>query len=220
MLHDSVSYKNARLDLFPFIENPKKVLDVGCNIGTTGLALKNKFGHHVHIEGLDYNEKSIKEAENKLNVAQAIDLNNLTNFEEFLQNKTFDYIIFADVLEHILHPQQIVDISKNHLTTNGKIIVSIPNYGFYLSIFYLLLHKWPHNERGIFDKTHINIYVKGNLNSLKPNGCELKILLRKYRLFESRGSKYDRFLKLINYIPWLRNFFTFQFILEIKKIKL
>jgi len=218
MLHDSKSYKGARVELFPFIpKDPNNVLDVGCNIGSTGRKIKDHFGDMTIVDGLDYNEDSIEEAKEFLDSAQVINLNEVSEFEEYLAGKKYDCIIFADVLEHILFPSSIVRIASQHLSAKGSILISLPNSGFYLSIFHLLRHKWPHNERGIYDKTHIKIFVANNLDILTPHGFDLTIKLRKYRFFESRGSKYDKLTKLIDFLPFFRNYFTFQFILELKK---
>ncbi len=44
-----------------------------------------------------------------------------------LQGSTFDYIIFADVLEHLHNPAGILARATGLLSANGSIIVSIPN---------------------------------------------------------------------------------------------
>ena len=216
MKHDSISYKGARHDLIKYVQNPSKILDIGCNTGNTGLLLKKEFGEEVVVYGIDYNHEVIKEASIKLNKAEVVDLNQISDFEKSIANESFDHIFIADVLEHILEPKRIVDISFNHLTSGGKILISLPNTGFSTTIFCLLKHTWPRNSRGIYDKTHLTIYMKNNLKELNPVGGEFKILERKFRLKET-GSKLDFALKKMKYLPYIRNFFTFQFLVEIRQ---
>ncbi|MEM9884590.1 MAG: class I SAM-dependent methyltransferase [Bacteroidota bacterium] len=216
-VHDSSSYKSARRDLIEYVLIPRKVLDVGCNIGETGALIKQIYGKDVIVHGIDYNESAIRASSIKLDIAQKVDLNQLKDFKSFLGNQTFDHILFGDVLEHLLYPIEIVEIAFEHLTSGGRILISLPNTGFYPSIFHLLTHRWPRNPRGIYDKTHLTIYTKNNLRELNPRGGEFKIVRRKYRWQEKSGSKLDFVLKILDYVPYLRNFFTFQFLLEIKK---
>ena len=216
MKHDSQSYKGARYDLVKYMDNPKDVLDIGCNTGNTGALIKNEFGEMTSVYGVDYNYEVIQEAEKKLDVARVVDLNAIKDVENFFDGYTFDHIIIADVLEHILQPKKIVEISFNHLAPRGKILISLPNTGFFTSFFCMLKQSWPRNSRGIYDKTHLTIYMKNNLIELNPIGGNFKILERKYRFKES-GSKLDFLAKYINYLPYFRNFFTFQFLIEISK---
>ena len=39
----------------------------------------------------------------------------------------YDYVIFADVLEHLLHPEDVLDRCKIVIKKKGKVLVSVPN---------------------------------------------------------------------------------------------
>ena len=44
-----------------------------------------------------------------------------------LEDKKFDIILLADVIEHITNPGMVLEESKKLLIENGKIIISVPN---------------------------------------------------------------------------------------------
>jgi len=217
MVHNSRSYSGARHDLIKYLKSPKKVLDIGCNSGNTGKLIKDTFGQDVVVHGVDYNDDLRQEVESKIDKFALINLNELRSIDDFLGEHIYDSIIIGDVLEHILYPIKVVEKVASHLTSQGNIFISLPNTGYYSSLFNFLRHKWPRNNRGIYDKTHINIYMKGNLHELCPDNYQLNIIRRKYRCRESKGSKWDVFLHIFDIIPYFRNFITFQFLIKISK---
>jgi len=40
---------------------------------------------------------------------------------------TFDYVIFADVLEHLRDPLEVLKRTKKYLNENGSVLISVPN---------------------------------------------------------------------------------------------
>jgi len=217
-MHDHKSYQGARTDLIAFVDSPKKVLDVGCNNGSTGLTVKNKFGDNVFVVGLDYNAKSIEIASKVLDEAYTVDLNNLESVSSVLKNHTFDYIVIGDTLEHLIAPKKLVSLLwVNHRQSKGKILISLPNIYHYSLLFNIVRHSWPRNERGIFDKTHLQNYGFYNLKEFCQDDSKITYLKFKYRWLEKRGSKVDFLLNLLDYVPYIKYYFTFQFIFELKE---
>jgi 2-polyprenyl-3-methyl-5-hydroxy-6-metoxy-1,4-benzoquinol methylase len=129
------------------------VLDIGCNDGYIG-----KDSDYSNIfYGLDYLKDSIKKAKGVYKDAILYDLNNL---EKLPWNKKFDILIFADVLEHVLYPDQVLDFFvKNYLKEGGKVIVSLPNIANWQIRLNILLGKFEYTETGIMDKTHLHFYT-------------------------------------------------------------
>ena len=42
-------------------------------------------------------------------------------------DEQYDYVIFADVLEHLVNPQEVLKRCKSIIKDDGKILVSVPN---------------------------------------------------------------------------------------------
>lgn len=115
-----------------------KILDVGCGTGRLsfylGLSAKK-------VIGIDFSEKAIEKA----NFLKSYVKNSNTEFFldsfESLKKQSFNVIIFADVLEHVADPEQILNKAKKLLLPKGKIIFSCPGFM---------------NLRGLVYKTFLN----------------------------------------------------------------
>lgn len=218
-INNPISYQMARPILFEHLGFVGDVLDIGCNAGANLNYLQENFDTVSSTMGLDYNAEAIKEAKKNLTDAEVCNLNDLTSLKHVLRGKTFDTILIADVLEHILFPTDVVKILVKTLKPKGKIIISLPNTGYYTTLFYFFARKWPRNERGIYDKSHIHLFFKRNLIDVVPPNHQFKIINRTYKLLEHKTVFLDKvFVPIIPYIPIIRDFFTFQYIIEISKI--
>lgn len=72
----------------------------------------------------------------------------------------YDYIVFADVLEHLVHAQEVLDKCKNVLNENGKVLVSIPNISHNSIIIDLINDRFHYNPTGIMDNTHVRFFTR------------------------------------------------------------
>ena len=81
----------------------------------------------------------------------------------WILDKKFDYIVFADVLEHLKDPAFILSESKSMLKENGFIWISIPNISHNSVLIDLMLDKFEYKEYGLLDKTHIKFFTESSL---------------------------------------------------------
>jgi len=219
LIHNNKSYKSLRSDLLKFVKSPKSILDVGCNEGILGLYVKENIHEDIHVSGIDYNPKTIAIAKKRLDIAEVVNLNNQQDIHDFLKKcPNYDHIILGDVLEHLTHPLEVLNTLSSQLSQNGKMIISLPNTNHYTTLLNFFLLKWPRNKRGIYDKTHLQIYMLRNLSELAPDGFKITNIKRKYRLFESRSTILDKAIAYpLNLLVYFREFLTFQYIVVISK---
>ena len=78
------------------------------------------------------------------------------------QNK-FDYIIFADVLEHLKEPEKVIVQAANLLKEDGEIVISIPNIAHFDVLANLYLNHFKYTKIGLLDDTHIHFWGKEDL---------------------------------------------------------
>lgn len=71
----------------------------------------------------------------------------------------FDFIVCADILEHLLDPAAILRGLAAHLKENGKLISSLPNSGNIYFRLVVLSGRFPKDEKGLFDRTHLHFYT-------------------------------------------------------------
>lgn len=88
--------------------------------------------------------------------------------DEFSEIK-FDFIIFADVLEHLYYPEEVLKKSKLLLRSSGSIILSVPNIAHNSIIMNLLNDQFEYMNVGILDNTHIRFFTKYSLDKFIYN---------------------------------------------------
>lgn len=222
-LNNPDSYKTGRPDVARHALNPKKVLDVGCNEGAVSRFIKSQYPE-AHFFGLEWNETALQKGVDVFEKSWQIDLNDIKKVQDYLHGYTFDTIIGADVFEHLQDPLPLVNVLYQKLEPHGKIIISLPHTGHWHVFLHILRLKWPRNPEGVFDKTHLRIYLRRNLEEFQevcPNS-NFKLLDRRMKFLDIiNGNIFvkgmNRVVKIFKPIPYVREFFTFQFIFSIQK---
>jgi 2-polyprenyl-3-methyl-5-hydroxy-6-metoxy-1,4-benzoquinol methylase len=88
--------------------------------------------------------------------------------------KRFDRVLLLDVLEHLLHPEQILRQSHDVLKRDGLLIVSLPNIANIHIRLMLLFGRFNYTERGILDKTHLRFFTRKTARQLlESNGFSI-----------------------------------------------
>ncbi len=145
------------------IKPRSRVLDLGCEAEMTKNLLQKKCVvtgvniHFIEIEGI------------KKFVVQ--DLENPISLPE---DEKFDYIILADVLEHLRNAQYLLSECKKYLAQEGKIILSTGNIALWVMRLSLLFGKFNYGRRGILDETHVRLYTLNSfVSSIKQAGLSI-----------------------------------------------
>jgi SAM-dependent methyltransferase len=71
----------------------------------------------------------------------------------------FDYILCADVLEHLREPERLLRECRERLAPGGALIASLPNSGHAYFRGHVLMGRFPQHDRGLFDRTHMQFYT-------------------------------------------------------------
>jgi hypothetical protein len=75
----------------------------------------------------------------------------------------FDYILFADVLEHLRDPLTVLKKSAELLYEGGSILISVPNVSHNSIIIDLINNNFEYRELGLLDNTHIHLFARKSL---------------------------------------------------------
>lgn len=78
----------------------------------------------------------------------------------------FDFILCADVLEHLHSPLRILEECRRRLAPGGLLIASLPNSGHAYFRWNILRGRFPRHERGLFDRTHLHFYTRDGWTEL------------------------------------------------------
>ena len=144
-----------------------RVLDLGSADGALGARIQ-QLGHTVI--GVDVSTDA-RSADVAFEVISA-DLNRGLPAE---LRGTFDVVLCADVLEHLPKPEHILSQSREMLSDNGELIVSIPNFGHWYPRVRSLLGKFDYDQRGILDIGHLRFFTQRSFERLATRtGYEAK----------------------------------------------
>ncbi|MBN1597130.1 MAG: class I SAM-dependent methyltransferase [Bacteroidales bacterium] len=174
------------------------ILDVGCATGESGDYLL-KAGIAKYVIGIEPDNKMASLAKKKLSdVFKGTVENYLEKTKDF---ERFDYIILGDILEHLVNPWDIVAKIKTCLKPDGKIIISIPNIRRFETFYEVFIKgKWPYNDNGIHDRTHLRFFTRSNIVELfEDAGLQIDNIHSKRVFLESNH----------NFSFWIRLFLKF-----------
>ena len=196
-------------------EDAKYILEVGCASGLTGNALKQE-REGIFVAGIELNPEAVKEARKKLDdVVEG----NIETMNIPYQEGSFDCIIMADVLEHLVDPQKILMRLKSCLKPGGTIVASLPNVQFFGLVNHLVEGNWTYQKEGILDETHLRFFTFNEMKKLfESSGFSIthvdETLDAQYEAVEKSGQntlKVGRLTISDLTKEELRRFFVFQY---------
>jgi SAM-dependent methyltransferase len=135
------------LQQFPLRGEGRRVLDIGCAAGYLSEILAER-GFHIacidwpgtpHPATVEFSGGDLDDGLGPV-------------------DGTFEYIICADVLEHLRDPLRLLKECRERLAPGGTLMASLPNSAHWYFRWEVLLGRFPQHERGLFDSTHLHFY--------------------------------------------------------------
>ncbi|MBM4241504.1 MAG: class I SAM-dependent methyltransferase [Euryarchaeota archaeon] len=189
------------------IGKQKKVLDVGCSDGNLS---KNLRINECEVFGIEINDKTAHLAKRYCQEVFVGDVESIKLNSKY--DNFFDFIVFADVLEHLKEPAVVLRRFRKYLKDDGQLIVSIPNIAHWRMRLKLLFGNFEYEDQGLLDIGHLRFFnEKSAKKLLSDNGFEIS----KFDINFADSLKYANILHSIG----IRrpNFFGFQFLMVAKK---
>lgn len=120
-----VDIEAKRKELFSFIKEGRKILDIACGSGVN----RNDLPEKIFYCGIDLSfiGLSIAKLSNADSNFVKADAGNLP-----ITNSSFDYVISTNAVEHFLEPRLIFDEMWRVCKKGGYILLIFPNYGDYI----------------------------------------------------------------------------------------
>ena len=78
-------------------------------------------------------------------------------------------MIYGDVFEHLTNPSAILSNHIRFLNDNGIVLACVPNVQHWTVIMNLYAGRWPQEDQGIFDRTHLRWFTRESLKDLFDN---------------------------------------------------
>ena len=155
------------------IKPGSRVLEIGAGPGSITRHLSGTLA--CSVVALEIDPSSVEVLQQFAPKVHALDLNDLAWSETILrEDGLFDYVIAADVLEHVYDPWKVLAGMTSLLAPKGAVILSLPHVG-HASVAACLVDEdfeyWPW---GLLDRTHIRFFGIKNMQTL-INGAGLVI---------------------------------------------
>ena len=145
--------------------NATSILDVGCSNGALGASLREMLPGR-RVTGIEVDADFAEQARQRIDEVICADLNTF-DWASRMSSRSFDCIIFADVLEHLVDPPRQLRNAQSVLSPGGCMVISLPNVRHVSALYSIFLRgTFPRRDRGIFDGTHLRWFTIGDARRL------------------------------------------------------
>lgn len=151
---------DSHISIINLVQERSTVLDIGCATGLIANILVNE--KQCTVDGVEYDVEAF-------NICKKSQLfRNIFNFSitdkenknfEILKKNKYDYIILADILEHLINPWDVLISIHDLLKDHGQIIISLPNIAHIDIIKGLINGNFNYNSLGLLDTTHLRFFT-------------------------------------------------------------
>jgi SAM-dependent methyltransferase len=148
----------------------KVVLEIGCGFGAVSMELMHR---GCKVYGVEINpQRALVAAQycEKVVCGNIEEINTLAFDEQY-----FDSILLGDILEHLVHPELILNRLGKYLRPSGRIVVSVPNIAHWSVRLDLLGGKFDYQSEGLLDRTHLHFFTFRNINRMIQE-CGYRVL--------------------------------------------
>jgi methionine biosynthesis protein MetW len=137
-----------------------RVLEVGCGTGALGKIVTDTC--HAEVVGIEPDSTRAERAKAR----------GLQVYVSFLTPEliheigSFNFVLLADVIEHVPNPQAMLLLSRQALKPTGALIISVPNVAHWSVRADLLRGRFQYQRFGIMDSTHLRWFTAASIKSL------------------------------------------------------
>jgi SAM-dependent methyltransferase len=78
----------------------------------------------------------------------------------------YDAVLAADTLEHLNHPERMLQMIHQALLPGGLLLLSVPNVANLYVRLNLIFGRFPYGDRGILDRTHRYFFTARSLREM------------------------------------------------------
>jgi 2-polyprenyl-3-methyl-5-hydroxy-6-metoxy-1,4-benzoquinol methylase len=166
---------NARTGIIELINADKEktieVLELGCAMGSTLNRIK-RLWPNAKVHGVEFVDSVARIGGKITDIIQG----DVENMVIPYSQKQFDYIICADVLEHLRDPQATIRRFMPFLKDDGFFIISLPHNSHYAVVMMLMLDgRFDYADSGILDATHLKFFTRDTAKEMIES-AGLKVL--------------------------------------------
>ena len=136
------------------------VLDIGTGTGALGAYLASSLS--CVVDGVNYCAEEVELAKSAYRILKLADVES-EPIQKLFDGQVYDYIVCADVLEHLRQPGRVLEGLIDLLKPQGSVLISIPNIGYVGAVANLLAGEFQYTEEGLLDSSHLHFFTRKSL---------------------------------------------------------
>jgi 2-polyprenyl-3-methyl-5-hydroxy-6-metoxy-1,4-benzoquinol methylase len=145
-----------------------RVLDCGCGAGDNARVLKSR---GWTVTGITI---SLPEQQTASAYCDKVFLADLDDGIPEQFGPIFDVVLLSHILEHLVHPENLLRDAKKVLSPGGSIAVALPNVLAYPNRLRLMFGNFEYTPTGVMDETHVRFFTFATgAMLLRSNGYRL-----------------------------------------------
>jgi len=148
---------DAHSILMRLIPPNSRVLELGCATGYLSGYMERKLG--CRVTGMELDAASAAIAAQRCSEVYTADLDAADALAPAKASAPYDVLLAAAVLEHLKYPERLLEDAKTLLKPGARVIVSLPNIGYWQVRLRLLRGQFDYSDYGVMDKTHLHFYT-------------------------------------------------------------
>lgn len=190
MAFDETAF-SAHTQLVSLTGPGRTVLEVGCASGYMSERLQRA---GCRVTGIELNRGMAERARRFCDEVLVLDIEK----EEPGLDRRFDVIIFADILEHLRNPLEVLRRYRERLADGGRILLSVPNVANWRIRLRLLRGNFDWDPNWILSPGHIKFFTRRKLTAmLTEAGLRLAALRITYDLPLAERRRKGRPVRLV-----------------------
>ena len=149
-------------EILNIVGQKKVVLEVG---SSTGYMTKAFLENGCTVDVVEKNKQVLSKLPK--GIRKVLNLSIEEDRIQSLLSKDYDFIIMADVLEHLVKPERALEIVFDIAGDSTKLLLSLPNIASWPMRKQLFFRgDFEYQESGLLDKTHLHFYTVNSLPKL------------------------------------------------------
>lgn len=147
---------DAANKILKHVKPQSTVLEFGCANGRMTRYMQEVLSCKVYI--VEIEKEAFEEAKQFAVNGICCDIASY-QWEEQFKEVAFDHILFADVLEHLSAPEEVLKRAVALMKPSGSVLVSVPNIAHNDVIYSLIHDRFHYTNVGLLDNTHIHFFA-------------------------------------------------------------
>lgn len=158
----SHGFSKTQDEILKIVGRQKKILEIG---PSSGYMTRAFLDNGCTVDVVEADKEAIAKLPKKVRrkISGSIEDNKIFN----LLDKDYDFIILADVLEHLVNPELVLKKLLAIAAPNTKLLISLPNIACWVMRKQLFFQgDFEYQMSGLLDKTHLHFYTVNTLPKL------------------------------------------------------